>query len=671
MACRHQKTVHEDRDTQWLLRVFEPALKAYFDNNADRAIYLYDSIAHSIKEPPNPDVMIFARYDLLHNINAVIRKDNGKAIVYLDSAIGYLERHGLTKQYPGTYFGFLRRKGELALFQGNYNQSYDSYLRAKQWAAKYLTPCEIADYSYSLGMVLYRQQKYTESAAYFKESFDQYFSCRRPMEAIAYKQQEIAGNIGLCYVKAKQYDSALAYFNTALAIIQQNSDSMPLYKREMTRAVAWGNMAKVYVARNKLDTAVDLLEKSLAINGGKGYDRADAQLVQAQLAEVYEKQNRYADMFAMLLQLKSGLDTLANPAAALSWNRLMAAYYKHAGQPLQEFRYYQTFITMRDSVSRAESAISQADISRQVRDREQQLEIALLKKDNQLNKTYLLITVSLSVIALLVIAFIYYIFRKTARLNRLISLQKGELEHQKVELEQQKEELEQLNHVKNRLFSIISHDMRSPVNSLSSFIYLLEEGDISKASLLEYSYPLKKSLANTSAMMENLLSWAASQLQGFRPSVKSVAIQEVAATAIANTAGGAEEKDIMVFNEVPPGIHAAADKYMLQVVLRNLLSNAIKYSNPAGTVTISAAHTGTGVTIQVKDTGIGMTADQVKKINEATHLQVLQDTMGTAGEKGVGLGVYLCATFIEMMKGPLQVESEPGKGTVFFVRLPA
>ncbi|MET0393414.1 MAG: tetratricopeptide repeat-containing sensor histidine kinase, partial [Chitinophagaceae bacterium] len=558
--------------------------------------------------------------------------------------------------------------GELLLLQGNYSQSYDYYLRAKQWAAKYLTPCEIGDYSYNLGMVLYRQQKYTESAGSFKESFDQYGSCSR---AIAYKQQEVAGNIGLCYVKTRQYDSALAYFNKALAVVEQTHDPLPLYMREMAQAVAWGNLGKVYVARNSLDTAATLFKKSLAINGGKGYDKPDAQLVQAQLAEVYGRQNRYADMFTLLQQLKTGLDTMANPAATLSWNRLMAAYYKHAGQPLKEFRHYQAFITMRDSATHAENVLSQEDISRQVRDREQQLEIALLKKSNQLNKTYLLITVSLSVIALLVIAFIYYIFRKTARLNRLISVQKGELEQQKGALEQQKEELEQLNHVKNRLFSIISHDMRSPVNSLSSFIYLLEEGDISKASLLEYSYPLKKSLASTSAMMENLLSWAASQLQGFRPSVKSVAIREITATAIANTAGSAEEKGITVINDISPDIHAAADKYMLQVVLRNLLGNAIKYSHPAGVVTVGAGHTGTDVTIKVKDTGIGMTADQVSKINAATHLQVLQDTMGTAGEKGVGLGVYLCATFIEMMKGTLQVESEPGKGTVFFVRLPA
>lgn len=662
MACRHQKQkrVEETRELEWYYRTIEPAGRPFALSDADSAIYLYDSIVHSLKDPPV--IFSFMRYDFMYSVHTLIRKDNGKAAVYLDSAIRYLERHRLTTQYPTVYFNSLCRKGELALFQENYNQAYEYYLRAKQWAAKYLTSCEVADYSYSLGMVLYRQQKYAESRSYFKESFDQYSSCRRPVGSVAYRRQEIADNTGLCYVKTRQYDSALAWFNLALIVIKQHSDSLG-FQQDMARAVIWGNMAKVYVALNKLDTAADLFKKSIAINVGKRYDNMDAQLAQAQLAEVYEKQNRYADMFTVLRQLKTSLDTLANPAAILSWKKLMSDYYGHTGRLPEEHRYYKEYITMRDSIREAESAALQTNVTQQISDKEKELEIALLKKSNQLNRTYLLITISLAVIAVLVIVFFYYIFRKTSRLNRQISAQKEELE-------EQKEELEQLNHVKNRLFSVISHDMRAPVNALSAFVTVLEETDQSKDSLIRFSNQLKKKLAYTSGMMENMLNWAASQLQGFRPFLQQARIREIAEKAIGNAAGLAEEKGIQLANEIPMEMKATIDRDMLQVVIRNLLSNAIKYSYPGGEVTVSSRTEQGQVVIQVSDKGTGMSPDYVEKIN-SSNMEVLRSIGGTFKEKGTGLGIFLCRTFAAMMNGNLRVESGPEKGTIVSVTVPA
>lgn len=662
MACRHQKQkpVQEARELEAYYRIIEPAGRPFAAFNADSAIYIYDSIVHSLKDPPV--IFSFMRYDFMYSLNTLVRKDNGKAALYLDSAIRYMEGHRLTTQYPTVYFNSLCRKAELALFQENYNQAYEYYLKAKQWAARYLTPCEVADYSYSLGMVLYRQQKYTESSSYFKESFEQYSSCRRPVFTVAYRRQEIADNIGLCYVKTKQYDSALAWFNGALSVIQQHHDSLG-FQQDMARAVIWGNMAKVYVALNKLDTAADLFKKSIAINVGKRYDNMDAQLAQAQLAEVYEKQNRYADMFTVLRQLKTSLDTLTNPAATLSWKKLMSGYYGHTGRLPEEYHYYKEYITMRDSIREAESAALQTNVTQQISDKEKELEIALLKKNNQLNKTYLLITISLGVIAVLVIAFFYYIFRKTARLNRQISAQKEELE-------EQKEELEQLNHVKNRLFSVISHDMRAPVNALSAFVTVLEETDQSKDSLIRFSNQLKKKLAYTSGMMENMLNWAASQLQGFRPHLQQTGIREIAEKAIGNAAGLAEEKGIRLVNRIPVEITATIDRDMLQVVIRNLLSNAIKYSHPGEEVTVSGREGQGQVIIQVSDRGIGMPGDYVEKIN-SSDLEILRSISGTSKEKGTGLGIYLCRSFAAVMNGSLQVESEPGKGTIVSVTLPA
>lgn len=653
MGCRDRKPVNEQEEQKWYRETFDPVDKV-LQYGADTALYIHDSIYHSLKKPHV--IAEFGRYGFMHLLERRYRGNLERATSYIDSAIRYVEQHDLVAQYPQIYFSYLCVKGELELSRSNYNQAHEYYLKARQIASEYLTPCDVAAFSYSLGMVLYRQQKYMESLGYFKESFRLHDMCKPGWE-VMYKRQEIADNIGLCYEKTGQYDSALMYFNKTLAIVEANKDTIPLPLRESIQGVVTGNIAKVYVAQNRLDTAIVLFKKSIALNARDGRDKADAGLVQAQLAEVYERQNRYPEMFAVLGQLKAGLDTLPNSRALLSWKRLMASYYLHTNQPLAELKYYKDFILMRDSIAKAEENTLKTDITRQMKEKEQELEIALLKKNNQLDKTYLLIAITLSVVALLVIGFIYYVFRKTTRLNKLISLQK--------------EELLQLNNVKNKLFSIVSHDMRTPVNSLSSFIYLLENRAISQESLLAYAQQLKKSLGHTSGMMENLLNWAASQMQGFKPVIEQADLRDIADKVIGNTGDVAEEKQVTIVNDILPGTRASIDREMLQVVIRNLLTNALKFSHPGGRVILSAvAETGQkNMAIQITDNGIGMAEADVEKINSG-HPEMLRSTTGTAREKGTGLGLYLSSVLTGMMKGRLQVKSETGKGTVFSVWLP-
>ncbi|MET0393226.1 MAG: tetratricopeptide repeat-containing sensor histidine kinase [Chitinophagaceae bacterium] len=650
-GCRDHKPVDEAYEQAWYRQTYD-SVNQLLKYGADTAVYIYDSIYHSLEHPP--EIARFGRYDFLHHMERQFRSNPEKAALYIDSAIRYLERHDLVAQYPKSYFDYLCSKGELALSQSNYNRAHEYYLKARQVASAYLTSCDIAAYCYSLGMVLYRQQKYRESLEYFKESDRQYATCR-PSWPVMYKQQEIADNIGLCYEKIGEYDSALIYFNRTLTIIAASRDSIPLHIREAVEGVVTGNIAKVYVARNRLDTAAVLFKKSIALNIRPSRDWADAQLAQAQLAAVYGRQGRYPAMLDVLQQLKNGLDTLPNPPALLSWKQLMASYYLHTRQPLEELKYYKEFITLRDSLTRAEEHTLKTDITRQIREKEQELEIALLKKNNQLDKTYLLITAGLSVVAILVILFIYYIFRRTKRLNRLISAQK--------------EELLQLNNVKNKLFSVVSHDMRTPVNSLSSFIYLLENRAVSQESLLAYSHQLKKSLGHTSEMMENLLNWAASQMQGFRPVIERTDILPLIEKVAGNISGLSAGKRVSIVNEVPPTTVAVIDRDMLQVIVRNLLSNAIKFSHPEGRVVISAIPAGEGhIAIAVQDHGPGLPHAYVQKINSGNP-ELLRSTSGTAHEKGTGLGLYLCGIFAGMMNGRLQAQSKPGE-TIISVILP-
>lgn len=653
VTCRHKEPPPpESGDLALLVKKMDPAHDAYYRGIADSVIYLLDSVFPGPNKHP---VVIIKRYELQYALALNVYKNIDHAVLYIDSAISYMEENALTTRYPLQYFDILCRKGELELSRSNYNQSYQYYLVAKQWASVYLTDCEMAVFTYNLGIVLYRQQNYVKSRNYFRESMLLYSTCKQPGEVIINRTQELADNIGLCYYNTKQYDSAMYYFRQALAILDTNKHAIQPRLLEIAQGVIFGNMAKVYVAQNKLDTAANLLKRSVALNARFWHDLADAQLAQVQLAEVYKKQERYAIMHDILKQLKTGLDTAYNRQADLSWRRLMASYYRYMHQPAIATQYYESYISLRDSINEAERGFLKTDIIRQMEDKDQKMQIALLTKDNQLNRIYLIITIILSIIAVLVILFFYYIFRKTARLNKLIS--------------SQKEELEQLNRVKNKMFSVVSHDMRSPVNSLSAFIQMLEKGRVSQDSLIEYSQTLKKKLAATSGMMENLLNWAASQLEGFRAYIEKTEIRSIIEKAVAGVAGLAGEKQVNIDDRVGVEVMAAIDRDMLEVVIRNLLSNAIKYSNPGGTVIISAVLSADQVMLKVRDEGAGMSPGYVETINSGSWL-LLRSTSGTGQEKGTGLGIYLCQIFVKMMNGSLQVESTPGKGTLFTVGLP-
>ncbi|KLT65361.1 tetratricopeptide repeat protein [Pedobacter sp. BMA] len=255
-----------------------------------------------------------------------------------------------------------------------------------------------------------------------------------------------------------------------------------------------------------------------------------------------------------------------------------------------------------------------------------------------------------------IIALLIYLSqRKTNRLNKIINTQKRELE--------------QLSKVKDRIFSVVSHDMRTPVNSLIAFIQLLEEGDIEREKLRRYAATLKNNLSYTSSMMENLLNWAASQMQGFNPYLQQLDLHELS-TDVSNTlAATAHEKNISLINTVPQQTFCKADLNMLALVIRNLITNAIKFTPNGGVVEISVKSMATQINLKIADTGIGLTEKQITHFNKPGYLGAGISTPGTNKEKGTGLGLLLCRTFIGLMDGKVSAHVNDGVGSNFVIEL--
>ncbi|MBC7915127.1 MAG: HAMP domain-containing histidine kinase [Pyrinomonadaceae bacterium] len=249
----------------------------------------------------------------------------------------------------------------------------------------------------------------------------------------------------------------------------------------------------------------------------------------------------------------------------------------------------------------------------------------------------------------------YYNQLKTAKLNKLITKQKAELE--------------ELVNIKDKIFSVVSHDMRAPINTLIAFTQLLEYDDISPENLTAYTSALKKSLMHTSVLMENLLNWAKSQMEGFKPIHEVFDIHFTAQEVLNTLQTQADAKEIMVENHISSGTLVSADTNMTQLILRNLVSNAIKYTSPKGRIKIDAYYQDEKAMISVLDTGMGMSDDLVEQFNASNYLQFTESTPGTNKEKGTGLGLVLCKNFTLLMGGRISVNSERGIGTQFTIVL--
>jgi len=232
------------------------------------------------------------------------------------------------------------------------------------------------------------------------------------------------------------------------------------------------------------------------------------------------------------------------------------------------------------------------------------------------------------------------------------------------ELKSIAENLKISNATKDKMFSIIAHDLRGPIGNLKAMMELLLENpeEFELAEITEILSSLKDSSVSTYDLLENLLNWAKSQ-QGLIEYIPDVYdIKAITINSINSQKPNAENKKIKIINHIPQGIKVICDVNMIRTVLRNLISNAIKFTKENGKIEISHILDNKTVTISVKDTGIGIETQNISKIfNENEYFT----TYGTNREKGSGLGLNLCKEFIEKNNGKIWVESTYGQGATF------
>jgi signal transduction histidine kinase len=244
----------------------------------------------------------------------------------------------------------------------------------------------------------------------------------------------------------------------------------------------------------------------------------------------------------------------------------------------------------------------------------------------------------------------------------------SEVMRQKTDLNTQADKLNDLNTLKDRLISILAHDLRAPLSTLRGLFGLLEDDSISHEQFLSMIPQALKKLEYTSDFLDTLLFWINSQMDNFHSATRNFTIKEVAAFEVQNYQEQAAEKGIRLVDNVPDDLTAVADPNSIRIVIRNLITNAIKFSKQNDTIQVSATyHEEQNILLSVKDTGVGMTEKQLNKLFKSK----VDSGTGTNNESGTGMGLLFCKDLIEKCNGRIWVESKQGSGTEFFFTLPA
>jgi signal transduction histidine kinase/tetratricopeptide (TPR) repeat protein len=344
----------------------------------------------------------------------------------------------------------------------------------------------------------------------------------------------------------------------------------------------------------------------------------------------------------------------------------LASLYEQKNDFQKSLQYFKLHDVLRDSV------FSEANMEKlfqnQVRfvteNKDTEIEAlsqARLEQSSEIKRQELISNILVIVFALTIILLftVYRSGRRRKRINMLL------LEHQE-EIKKRSVELEQLNQVKDKFFSIISHDLRSPMNALAGTLDLLEQKNITHEEFVSLSKNLRVQFNHTRTLINNLLDWTLLQMDKLKIQPEKVVVyQKVEDSFVALKT--LYPKDINMENRTDRNIVAYADPNIVNLVLRNLILNAIKFTEVGGRIWVASKDHENEIQISVSDNGIGIRAEVKEMLFEKTSGY---STRGTANEKGTGLGLILCKEFVEKNGGRIWLESEMGAGTTFYFTLP-
>jgi signal transduction histidine kinase len=480
----------------------------------------------------------------------------------------------------------------------------------------------------------------------------------------------INNNLGMLYSDIGEYDKALTCFSKTLSARRSHDEPAGITSALINISVVLNNL-------HRYDESIELLSEALDIARGV-YDKYQMRSVYGMLSETYEKKGdvekslKYFDLYKTFHEeLQRQEVTSLNKQLAKEKVQTQIVEAENAMNEIEilrkelEILKQAQLIQMKDSLNQElYTNLSKQQIAMELLEKEKELgELESLAKEQQnkqlvKERATLRIVFGVGLLATLIIGSLIFLnMRKTRRYAML-------MKEKNLSIEKQRMELETANDLKNRMFSIISHDLRSPISSLQGFFSVIDGFEMDE-ELKQALNSVESQLTNSATLLENLLSWSKSQIQNADPIIEQVRISELVNETFMLLQFQADKKNIQLITNVTSEDVLETDKSMINIVIRNLVQNAIKFTPEGGSVIVNFENEYGHKCIKVQDTGVGMTE---KKIADLFDISTNRSSVGTAKEKGSGLGLILCKELIAKVNGLIEVTSKPGMGSVFVLK---
>ncbi len=409
-------------------------------------------------------------------------------------------------------------------------------------------------------------------------------------------------------------------------------------------------LGQFYLDAGQPDRAIHFLDEGLQLAKRYNLPEMRSNMLLTLAAITQDK-----DVPATLRYLDEALqiaDSTHNKAFMVSIYEAQASYYKDLGRYKEALAATESKQRIADSLYSINKAAELSGIASAHELEKSYEQLSELGRESRRNarQRNLFIVISFGVAALL--AVLYFYFRRTTALNRKLK------EHQ--------EELKELNVMKDKLFSIIGHDLRGPISSIPTVLDIYEDPRTDEEEKKYLLDSLREHARASSEMLDKLLFWGQSLVKGLRLQQADVDVKDTIRQSIALKKLVLDEKGIKITCNVPKGLMIKVDATHFDFIIRNLLSNAIKYSHLGGSITFNAdTTTRPGFTIvSIADNGTGIPEAMLPRV-----FNPMRSMPGTADEKGTGIGLMLCKEFTVLNGGNIWVESEFGKGTTFYIAL--
>jgi len=545
--------------------------------------------------------------------------------------------------------------------EGLVPQALDFYYKGLFIALKNHYKALAAESYNDIGVILQSTEVYPDALAYFSK-------------AIIISKQindiQVVGtvneNIGEILLAQGQYENAITHLKSALIIARKQDDIDGLGSIYTDLGLCYGHINNTKIAVKYLDTSLQIASNYKFLN-----NEANAFIG---FATVYNLQKDYQNAYKYALQghiyaNKLG-DLEVRARSAMQLNMALAGLGEYPGA----YQYLKEYVDLKNQLKSNESMQKQAsynfalDFSAKERQQQQQEKEKELLYAQRLHNQRLLNTIFLIIIAGMVATVVVYYNqkRKQQKINLMLEEKNNEVLIQKGNIDEQAHKLNELNVLKDRLISVLAHDLRAPLSTLRGLFSLLQDDTISHEELVAMIPNVLKKLEYTSDFLDTLLFWINSQMENFESSVKSFSIKDIVEYEMENYQEQAALKGITLIDSVPDDTMASADPNSIRIVIRNLITNAIKFSGEKDTIEVIASSGEEFIEIRVKDSGVGIPPEKLKKLFKSK----VDSSTGTNQESGTGMGLLFCKDLVEKCNGKIWVTSKQNEGTEFSFTVP-